>query len=153
MDDARLVTEILPFLTPLLGHEPTAAQCAILQAGMAGLKQRAKTLKELAENAVFYVRSRPLPLNDGAKKILNADALKMLATIRTELEKLSDFSAHAIETCCKELAAREGKKLGDIAQPLRAALSGSNISPPIFESAHILGKAETLGRIGDVCHS
>ncbi len=149
-EDARLADELAPFIEPIIGHAPNAAQQAVLVKAMPGLKQRAKTLKELAENAAFYVRQRPLTLNDGAKKILSADGRAMLADIRVTIEKLADFSAVTIESACKELATVKGKKLGDIAQPLRAALSASNVSPPIFEAAEILGKQETLGRIDDV---
>ena len=118
--------------------------------GMPGLKQRAKNLKELADSALFYVLPRPLPLNDGAKKILTADAKAMLRLLRGVIDSVTDFSAYNIETAVKEYAIAQGKKLGDAAQPLRAALSGSNVSPPVFEVASILGKTETLARINDV---
>ncbi len=149
-DDARLMRDFMPFLEAVLGFTPNAAQVALLNKAMSGLKQRAKTLKELAENAAFYVRARPLPLNDGAKKILSADGKAMLAEIKEKISSLNEFTAEAIEAQARGLAENKGKKLGDIAQPIRAALSGSNVSPPIFEVAEILGKTETLGRIDDV---
>ncbi len=149
MDDAALAKAIAPRLNEITGHAPNDAQLGMLAKGMAGLKQRAKNLKDLTESAVFYVTPRPLPLNDGAKKILTQDAKAMLAQLRGVIDALGDFSAHSIETAIKEYAAAQGKKLGDAAQPLRAALSGSNVSPPIFEVASILGKTETLGRIDD----
>ncbi|NDE90815.1 MAG: glutamate--tRNA ligase [Alphaproteobacteria bacterium] len=150
MADADLANEIAPRLQEITGNAVTDAQVAMLAKGMAGLKQRAKNLKELAESAVFYVLSRPLPLNDGAKKILTTDAKAMLAQLRTVIDGLNDFSAHSIETAIKDHATAQGKKMGDAAQPLRAALSGSNVSPPIFEVASILGKQEVLARINDV---
>ncbi len=150
MDDTGLAIAIAPRLTELMGHAPNNAQITMLAKGMAGLKQRAKTLKDLAESAAFYIAQRPLPLNDGAKKILSADAKTLLGQLRSQIEGVSDFSAHNIETVIKEYATAQGKKLGDAAQPLRAALSGSNVSPPIFEVASILGKTETLARINDV---
>lgn len=148
-DDAALVSHILPRLESLLNAKASRAQAQLLQQAMPGLKQRAKTLKDLAESAAFYVRSRPLVLNDGAKKILNAESLKTLAAIQTVLTGLSDFSAASIESALRQLAESSGKKLGDVAQPLRAALSGSNVSPPVFEVAALLGREEALGRISD----
>ncbi len=150
MDDTKLAQTVAQRLHETTGTAPNAAQIAILAKGMAGLKQRAKTLKDLAESAAFYVTPRPLQLNDGAKKILTADAKAMLGSLRTLLNDLADFSPTSIETSIKEFAVAQGKKLGDFAQPLRAALSGSNVSPPIFEVASFLGKPETLGRIDDV---
>lgn len=150
MDDDKLAQTVAARLTETTGHTPSAEQISILAKGMAGLKQRAKTLKDLTESAAFYITPRPLAMNDGAKKILSVDAKTMLGALRTVIEAQADFSAHAIETAIKEYAVAQGKKLGDYAQPLRAALSGSNVSPPIFEVASILGKSETLGRIDDV---
>ncbi len=150
MDDMKLAREIAPRLVEITGHTPNDAQIAMLAKGMGGLKQRAKTLKDLAESAAFYVMPRPLPLNDGAKKILTAEAKAMLRQLRGVIDGLADFSAHSIETAIKDYTLAQGKKLGDAAQPLRAALSGSNVSPPIFEVASHLGKAETLGRVDDV---
>ena len=150
MDDVALANAIAPRLAEVTGQTPADTQMAMVTKGMAGLKQRAKNLKELTESAIFYVTPRPLPLNDGAKKILTADAKTMLGLLRGVIDGVADFSAHNIETAIKDYATAQGKKLGDAAQPLRAALSGSNISPPIFEVASILGKAETLGRIDDV---
>lgn len=150
MDDTKLAQTVAARLSEATGTAPDVAQTAILAKGMAGLKQRAKTLKDLTESAAFYVTPRPLPMNDGAKKILSADAKAMLAALRTLLSDLADFSATSIEASIKDFAGQHGKKLGDYAQPLRAALSGSNVSPPIFEVASILGKPETLGRMDDV---
>jgi glutamyl-tRNA synthetase len=147
--DERLAKEIAPRVKDLVGSDVSGQQMALLKAAMPGLKQRAKTLKELAENAAFYVRPRPLVLDDKAKKILNADGKALLAAIQPLLEKLDDFSSTAIEGAVRTYAEANGKKLGDVAQPLRAALSGSNVSPPIFEVAALLGKSETLGRISD----
>jgi glutamyl-tRNA synthetase len=150
MDDTKLAAAIAPRLHETTGTAPKDMQLAMLAKGMAGLKQRAKNLKELTDSAVFYVTPRPLPLNEGAKKILTADAKAMLAQLRTVIDAVTDFTAHSIEATIKEFAIAQGKKLGDYAQPLRAALSGSNVSPPIFEVASILGKTETLARIDDV---
>jgi glutamyl-tRNA synthetase len=122
---------------------------ALLQKAMPGLKARAKTLKELAESAAFYVESCPIVMDEKAKKILSGGGGALLGEFIKILEGLGDFSAANIESAARDFAAAKGKKLGDVAQPFRAALSGRSVSPPIFEAAELLGKTETLGRIQD----
>jgi len=147
--DAGLVEAITTRLEGTLGTPLTIAQKELLTKAMPGLKARAKTLNELAASAAFYVAPRPLPLDEGAKKFLTPAACAMLRAMLPLLEALADFSASAIETVLRDYALKQGKKLGDIAQPLRAALSGSSVSPPVFEVASLLGKAETLARVGE----
>ena len=120
-----------------------------LIAGMGGLKARAKTLLELAKAATFYVRSRPLALDDGAKKLLAGDAKASLAKGRDLLAQAAEWNAAFLEETFRTAAEAEGAKLGLLAQPLRGALTGQATSPPIFEVMAILGKDETLGRIDD----
>jgi len=148
-DDARLAGEV----AKRLGAAGDAAVLERVRAGMAGLKARAKTLKELAENAKFYAASRPLALDDKARAQMNADARAILAAARTELSSTASWSAADLEALARTLAATKGIKLGQVAQPLRAALSGATTSPPIFEVMQVLGKDETLGRIDDALNS
>lgn len=145
-DDARLAEEV----AGRLGAAGDAAIVARLKAGMAGLKARAKTLKELAENARFYTASRPLALDDKARAQMTAEARSVLSTLRDELNSAASWSAPDLEALARALAERKGIKLGQVAQPLRAALSGATTSPPIFEVMQVLGRQETLGRIDDV---
>jgi len=149
-DDARLVDLIVPRLETALGRPLADANKAVLLRGMNGLKQRAKTLVELAEAARFYVAGRPLTLDEKASALLDADARAMLLDVRKSIADLSEFKAEAIEAAVRDLAEARGLKLGKAAQPLRAALTGSTVSPPIFEAAEILGRDETLARIDDV---
>lgn len=145
-DDARLAELITPFLpapADALGKE------RILK-GMHGLKQRAKTLKELAANAAVYTVSRPIRMNEKATEILAKGGKDLLAQMKGELAGQNDWKADSLQTFCKSFGEKAGKKLGDVAQPLRAALSGSNISPSVFEMMEILGKDETMARIQDV---
>lgn len=116
---------------------------------MAGMKARAKTLKELAELGAFYAAERPLALNDKAAKLLEGEARPLLARLRPRLAALDDWSAEALEAEVRAFAEAEAVKLGAVAQPLRAALTGSNVSPPIFEAAAILGREESLSRLDD----
>ena len=118
--------------------------------GLDGLRQRAKTVSELSEMAMFFVLARPIALNDKAQEILTSDARATLTTLAGRLEALTTWAEEEIEAAVREMAEVSGVKLGQIAQPLRAALSGSNVSPGIFEVAAILGREETLGRISDV---
>jgi glutamyl-tRNA synthetase len=144
-DDAHLAVEV----AKRLGVEGDAASAARLKAGMAGLKARAKTLKELAENAKLYTAVRPLALDDKARAQMTSDARSILATLRTDLGGAATWSAPDLEAMARTLAETKGIKLGLVAQPLRAALSGATTSPPIFEVMQVLGKDETLGRIDD----
>lgn len=117
--------------------------------GMPGLKPRVKTLVELAEMAEFYLRERPLTPNGKAAKLLAGDAPAVLADLQNELQSCSDWTADALETLVRNFAESRGLKLGAAAQPLRAALTGSNVSPPVFEVMQVLGRDESLARIAD----
>ncbi len=148
-DDGRLVVLLRDLITENLGRPLDDVALARLNKGMASLKARAKTLNELAANAAFYVTDRPLGLNDKAAKLLSGDAPRLLAGLLPELASQEDWSDASLEAVVRGYAERQGVKLGQVAQPLRAALTGSNTSPGIFEIMSILGRAESLGRIGD----
>jgi glutamyl-tRNA synthetase len=147
--DAELLERITPNLETALSRSLVDADRAILLLAMTGLKQRAKTLVELADSALFYLRSGPLPINEAAQKILTGDARALLGRLLAALSGLNDWTEAVLEAEVNRLAEAEGLKLGKVAQPLRAALTGSNVSPGIFEVAAILGRDETLRRIGD----
>ncbi|MEJ0062421.1 MAG: glutamate--tRNA ligase [Alphaproteobacteria bacterium] len=141
--------ELAALVAARLGKTETSA-LAILTRAMPDLKPRAKTLAELAQAAAFYVTPRPLAMDDSAKKILADEGKNHLRALAPQIEALPDFTGAALEELCRNHAAEKGIKLGALAQPLRAALTGSSTSPPIFGAAEFLGKEETLGRIGDV---
>ncbi len=148
--DDRLLALLLPRLEKRLAAAVGEAGKARLVAGMGGLKERAKTLEQLADAALFYVRERPLPLDDKAKGLLGPDARAQLGKLVGALEKREPWEVAGIEAVVREFAAAANLKLGQIAQPLRAALTGSSTSPGIFEVAAVLGRAETVARIRDV---
>lgn len=148
-DDARLVALIAPLLESAIGQPLDETVRARLLAGMPGLKARAKTLKELAGNAAFYARSRPLPLDDKASRLLTGEARRLLGKLAEALEAAETWTEPALEALVKTFAEREGVKLGAVAQPLRAALTGSGMSPGIFEVMAVLDRKETLGRLAD----
>ncbi|MFQ6017831.1 MAG: glutamate--tRNA ligase [Kiloniellaceae bacterium] len=148
-EDSRLVELILPRLESTIGRSVDCAGKTRLLSAMAGLKPRAKTLQELAANAIFYVAERPIPISDKAAKLLSDEARARLARLVPGLEMLGDWRAAALEETVRRFAEAEAVKLGEVAQPLRAALTGSNASPGIFEVMAILGRAEALDRIAD----
>ena len=146
-DDARLVDAIRPLLEkagPL-----DATRLGWLKVGMAGLKQRAKTLLELAESATLYARVRPLTLDDKAKAALADGGKPVLEAAVLAFGDLPDWNGPALEAWAKAYAEQTGQKMGKVAQPIRAALTGSVVSPSIFEIMEVLGKDETLGRLKD----
>lgn len=148
-DDARLADEAVRRLGA--GGVPVddAGRARIL-AGMPGLKERAKTLVDLAGSAAFYARARPLPLDPKAERLLDEGARGILAGLADALEGEGAWSEEALEARVRAFAEAAECKLGAAAQPLRAALTGATVSPGIFGVMEVLGRDETLGRIRDV---
>jgi glutamyl-tRNA synthetase len=144
-DDARLATEV----ALRLGVAGDTAIEQRLAAGMPGLKARAKTLKELADNARFYALKRPLVPDDKARALLTADASQVLKDLRGVLAAAQTWNAADLEAHARSFAEAKSLKLGQVAQPLRAALTGATTSPPIFEVMQVLGREEALGRVDD----
>ncbi len=142
-DNGRLADEVLR----LRGAAEAALRDKLI-AAMPGLKERAKTLNELSDGASFLFVARPLALDDKAAKILSADAKSLLARVADALAS-SDWTAAALEAAVRTFAENAGVKLGDVAQPLRAALTGRGTSPPIFDVMSVLGRDESLARIRD----
>jgi glutamyl-tRNA synthetase len=118
-------------------------------AAMPSLKERAKTLVDLIDGAHFLLADRPIPLDEKAQGLLTAEAKMLLQEIESELAGVEPWTAEATEQTVRTLAERKGVKLGTVAQPLRAALTGRTTSPGIFEVLVLLGKFESLARIGD----
>ena len=148
--DARLLDLIRPQLETTLDVVLSEQDRSRLLAAMPGLKPRAKTLVELAENAAFYVAPRPLHLDEKAAKALTPDARATLGRLSQRLDDLTEWTEEAVEAEVRGLAEGEQQKLGKVAQPLRAALCGTLVSPGIFEVMGVLGRDESLGRIRDV---
>jgi glutamyl-tRNA synthetase len=116
---------------------------------MPALKERAKTLVELFEASRFLWASRPLDMNEQAKTLLTPEAKATLTALLPELDGVADWSAASAEAVVRGYAERAGVKLGAVAQPLRAALTGRTTSPPIFDVLAVLGKDESLARLRD----
>ncbi|CAO3446402.1 MULTISPECIES: glutamate--tRNA ligase [Azospirillum] len=148
-DDARLVGLAAPRLEAELGRALTESERDLLTRAMNGLKQRARTVVDLAQSARFYLAARPLAMDEKAAALLDEKGRGVLTDLAARFEAEADFTAAALEGLVRAFAEERGEKLGKIAQPLRAALTGSTVSPPIFEVAEILGRAETLARMKD----
>lgn len=144
-DDARLRDDVVERLAKADITVGTAAMQRIL-ALMPGLKERAKTLEELSNSAAFLAREIPLPFEPKAEALLTLENREMLARLAGVLDG-TDFTAEAIDAALRAFAEAEGRKLGQVAQPLRAALTGSTMSPGIDATLIALGKPEALARI------
>jgi glutamyl-tRNA synthetase len=145
--DERLLDLLCPLLEAHLGKPVDDAGRRRLNAALPGLKPRAETLEALADNAAFYLRDPPLPLTDKAAKLLTPESREHLERLRETLSGQEDWSEAALEMRLREFAAAREIKLGAVAQPLRAVLTGSTASPGLFEVMAVLGRAECLARL------
>jgi glutamyl-tRNA synthetase len=151
-DDQRLVTLAAERLESELGRALSAVERERIVRAMPALKLRAQTLIELADKARFYVASRPIETAADAAKLLTPDARLLLAQLGQGLSDAA-WQPDTLEARLRDFVAAKGLKLGAVAQPLRAALTGSLASPGIFEVMDVLGRDETLGRIQDAAES
>jgi glutamyl-tRNA synthetase len=142
-DDARLAELIAPRLGVSGGEK------ALLVQAMPELKARAHTLIELAEGARFLFAARPIEPDEAAAALLTPDADALLAKAHRALAALAEWDAASVEAAIRDVAEAEGVKLGKLAQPLRAALTGRTTSPGIFDVLALLGREESLARIAD----
>ena len=152
--DAELVAQLKALVPELPDGAARAARIGKdgwrrLERAMPGLKERAKTLVELLDNAEFLFAERPLVLNDQARKLLDKEGRKTLAVLLPRLEAVSPWSPETLDAAVRHFAEETGQKLGKVAQPLRAALTGKTTSPGIFDVLDVLGRAESLARIKD----
>jgi glutamyl-tRNA synthetase len=152
--DERLlaaIDDILPHIDggPALKEALTAARRDQLHKAMPGIKERAKTVLDLIDGAGFILALRPLAVDDKARALLTDDARGHLAALHTRLAALADWTAAAADAAVRAEAEARGVKLGALAQPLRAALTGRTTSPGIFDVLEVLGREESLARIAD----
>jgi glutamyl-tRNA synthetase len=152
-DDEQLVRALLAFLPHVAGGPEMLARIdapmrAKLKRAMPGLKERAKTLIDLMKSSQFLFAQRPLALDDKARQIMADGGVAALKALLPVLSK-ADWNAHSLEAAVKAHAEATGAKLGKLAQPLRAVLTGTNTSPGIFDVLDVLGRDESLSRIED----
>ena len=120
---------------------------ALLARAMPVLKVRARNLDEIAEGAAFLFAKRPLAMTEKAASLLEGDARAILRKIYEALRAENDWTSEALEATTKALAEEQGLGLGKLAQPMRAALTGTTTSPGIFDVLVLLGRDEALARI------
>jgi glutamyl-tRNA synthetase len=135
-------------VAPKLGL--SAEQKWLLIKAMPELKSRANTITQLAESAFFLFAQRPLQLDNAAAALLTVDARAILAAAHQKLAALANWDEASLEAAIREVAESSGVKLGKLAQPLRAALTGRATSPGIFDVLALLGRDEALARIADL---
>jgi len=151
--NAELLKHWKVYLAHAEGGQPVLdwleANEAVALGALPGLKERAKTLVELTDSASYLWRARPLDLDEKAAKILDDEAGAILNDLHGVLSNVSDWDAEPLETAVKDYAASKELKLGKVAQPLRAALTGRGTSPGIYDVLIALGRDESLARIKD----
>jgi len=148
-DDGRLTNAVMQLLAGrpgLIADETAAGRIGRL---MPALKERAKTLVELADSAAFLAHPIPLPFEPKATALLTPAARTMLAALGAALAGTA-FTPEALDETLRRFAEGAGLKLGQVAQPLRAAVTGRIASPGIEATLAALGRDETLSRIAAI---
>ncbi|WP_209347699.1 glutamate--tRNA ligase [Pontixanthobacter sp. CEM42] len=139
-DDARLAE----IVAAKLGDE---ADPELLEQAMPVMKTRAKSVEELADGAGFLFAKVPLSMTDKAAKLLTDDGKELLSVISARLKAENSWTIEALEATTKALAEELELGFGKLAQPMRAALTGTTTSPGIFDVLVLLGRDEALARI------
>ncbi len=152
--DAVLAKEVLSLIPSLRSGAELLARFEAagegsLAAAIPSLKERAKTLAELVAGALYIVAERPLKLDDKAAKLIDPAAREVLGELVRRFEVATDWTAASLEAAVRAFAEETGAKLGKVAQPLRAALTGRSVSPPVFDVMAVLGREESLARLRD----
>ncbi|MBT6094161.1 MAG: glutamate--tRNA ligase [Rhodospirillaceae bacterium] len=148
-DDEALVRLIMPELHSRLGDKISPHAENWVRGGIGGLKPRAKTVTELIEKSEIYALARPLSYDEKAGKLLDVDGLKNLNGLRRKLEDIAAWDEDSLDACVRAFTEEAGIKMGQVAQPLRAALTGTTVSPGVFEVLAVFGRDEALGRLDD----
>ncbi len=118
-----------------------------LEAIVEAQRERSKTLKEMARASLFFFRDPETYEEKAARKNFTSESMALLRTTREALALLVDWSAPSIHALIEDLAGKAGVGLGKLAQPLRVAVSGGGVSPPIDQTLTILGRAATVRRL------
>src|SRR5580704_8536012 len=151
-------TDLLAEMERLLPHVAHGSEIATkltpdvkakILAAMPGLKERAKTLIELIDNAQYIFAERPIAIDDKAAALLTPEARHLLRDLHEQLSAIDPWTVENTEQAVRTFAESQGVKLGAVAQPLRAALTGRTTSPGIFDVLDVLGKLESLARLSD----
>ena len=154
MPDAEIVERLKALVPELPNGGELAAKIDVegwsrLERALPGLKERAKTLVELLDNAEYLFAERPLALDAQAEKLLDEAGRKVLGALLPKLETVEPWRPEALDAAVRAHAEEAGLRLGKVAQPLRAALTGRATSPGIFDVLEVLGRDESLARVRD----
>ena len=149
-----LVTDLQAVLPELEGGTEKAERYTTVgwekvEAALPSLTERASTLIDLVNGSGYLIAERPIALDDKARKILSDDARGHLAGLVKELEMLDDWQLESIEAGVRSFIKAGGLKLGQVGPAIRASLTGTTVSPPIFDMLAVLGRDEALGRMRD----
>lgn len=147
MADEPLLDELLPVLTERLGKSPDAPTLTRIGLGLTSLKERARSLVELADASMIYCAGPPTKMSEKASKLLESEDISRLSALADQLTDDVLWSEDGLDAALRAFCEANNVKLGMVAQPLRAALTGSTASPSIFEVMRILGRDEVLARI------
>jgi glutamyl-tRNA synthetase len=151
-DDAALTKAALALLQVQDGTIVSDAKQAMLTEAMGGLKERAKTLLDLLNSAHYILADRPFMPDEKATKLLSDDAKVLLSRLTSHLRNVNAWSSELLEEAVRVFAEAEDLKLGKVAQPMRAALTGRATSPGVFDVLFTLGREESLARLQDQSH-
>ncbi len=147
-DPVKLAGLVMPFLINAgIIKEGQALDTTWLAKAIITLQERSKTLAELAESLGYYISEDVEYVQKAKEKFLNEKSRPYLIELKEALEKLEDFTPTAIEPIFKSIAEKNNIKLGNIAQPVRVAMTGKTERPGIFEVLEIAGKEKTLKRL------
>ncbi|MFQ5621912.1 MAG: glutamate--tRNA ligase [Paracoccaceae bacterium] len=149
-DDEELLDEIISYIAAQNLPPLTDAQQKMFLAAMPGLKERAKVIPDIIEMAQFFLATRPFVPDERAAELLTPDARNMLQRLTSRLRNVT-WNAEYLEAEIRRFADGEGLKLGKVAQPLRAALTGRAVSPSVFDVMVTIGCEESLARLEDAC--
>ncbi len=148
-EDSRLLADIKPHLAKFLGHDADPAAFPRLKSLLPSLKPRANNLVEMAQKSLFLFHQRPLAMDKKAAKLIHAGSQAIIAKLLIELEDAEPWSIEGLEALIRSFADSQSLKVGMVAQPLRAMLTGTTASPGIFEVLFSLGREESLNRLRD----
>jgi glutamyl-tRNA synthetase len=150
--DERLAVFVAERLASTLDRPLNDVERKRLVLAMPALKPRAKTMVELAAKALFYVSPRPIRPDDKAAKLLTDDSRRLLSDLGGRLAQ-TEWRPSLLEEAVRRFAEEREVALGAVAQPVRAALTGSTASPGLFEVMEVLGREESLGRLSDAAEA
>ncbi len=154
-NDDALYAALIALLDEMEGGKDIKQQidekkAALLRGMVPFLKARGKTLLDIWDNAKFTYVDRPVPLDEKAQSLLDEHGRKVVADFKPQLDSLTDWTHETIDIVLKEYCENNDLKLGKVAQPLRAALTGQGTSPGAYDVLLGLGKTEAIARLNDL---